>query len=133
MLHEITPLSSPAMHARLLKLGNPLKTLNRMHALIKNICRELNERIAVTSAVAPGVDSVTSMVESIATVSVTEKEYKNEDKKEDKKEEIPPPGVSSSYSRTTLVCSGDNLGDNKQLQVLALSPSPLIYILLTEI
>jgi hypothetical protein len=85
MLHEITPLNSPLMHARLLKLGNPHKTLQRMHALIKNICSELNERLALSNA-CDSVDSVTNLVESVTVKDDIKEEDEDEDGAETQKE-----------------------------------------------
>lgn len=98
MLHEITPLSSPAMHARLLKLGNPFKTLQRMHELIKDICRELNERIATSSPTPAGIDPMKDDIQEMNEEEGGEKE----EKEENDEPETVVSAVSGSFVTSTL-------------------------------
>lgn len=65
MLDEITPLNSVEFRERLLKLGNPYKTLKRMHELIQNICKELNERIAASVEPDQSVTQVQTLVDAV--------------------------------------------------------------------
>ena len=68
MLDEVTPLTSPEFRERLLKLGNPLKTLQRMHELIKDICKELNERLAASVEPDQSLTQVMTLVEAVEEV-----------------------------------------------------------------
>lgn len=65
MLDEVTPLHSAEFRERLLKLGNPYKTLQRMHELIKDICKELNERIAASAEPEQCVTEVTTLAPAV--------------------------------------------------------------------